>query len=560
MDKENNQSSTGRNKILIIGLDGATYDYLLPAIRAGWMPNLAKFLDDGTWADLDSTIPPLSAPAWTTFLTGKFSGKHGIFHFFERDRPGQEYSKSQVICGNNIRTFTIWDWLSLYDRRIISVNVPMTYPPRPLNGLLITGMMTPHGATDITYPPELALSLKNYQVDLDYFLGEEQFDWRYRPEMEIILGDLIKSVSDRTQVALDLMTDNVWDCFMIVFSETDRLGHHFWKYVENMFNVRSELSEKIQEFFFQIDQTIDQLRQVAGQDVPAMIISDHGMGPIPQKQVHIGDWLYKMGLTTLQPSRSKISLQSFLALVGLSKDTIVKILQRVLSVRVIDKLAEYSASFNPQLAISSSMAIAIPLYESVVGIDLISSGDEAARQNLIERLRHGLLDIIDPDTFESVVEHVYQRDELFSGQYTDLIPDLLIVLKSGYEASAKLGHRNIVSTRRPSEKSSVVTGSHQPQGIFMASGFPLKKLNKMDINLSLADLMPTILYLLDLDIPENLDGKVRLELFEKTYIREHPIRNVKVDEEFENRNVGNSEMTQNDDDLLRERLRGLGYL
>ncbi len=136
-------------RILIIGLDGATWTVLEPYIAAGALPNIARLRDGGVHGELRSTIPPLSAPAWATFMTGKSPARHGVFHFRRQDAGG-------IVDGRNIDSATLWDVLSHQNRRSIVINMPMTYPPRPVAGVVVTGLLTPPDAPVFTYPPELS--------------------------------------------------------------------------------------------------------------------------------------------------------------------------------------------------------------------------------------------------------------------------------------------------------------------------------------------------------------------------------------------------------------------
>src|ERR1051325_3108768 len=141
-----------RNKLFVIGLDGASFNVLDPLIARGYLPNLAKLIEGGARASLETTFPPITAVAWSSFMTGKNPGKHGIFEFVMREQG----SSRQLAVNASLRQGrAIWDILSAAGQRVIVHNFPCTYPPRPLNGLLIADFMTPRGRRDFTYPPAL---------------------------------------------------------------------------------------------------------------------------------------------------------------------------------------------------------------------------------------------------------------------------------------------------------------------------------------------------------------------------------------------------------------------
>jgi len=558
-----------RPRLLIIGLDGATYDILLPTMDAGLMPNLKAIADNGVRAVLNSTIPPLSGPAWTAFLTGKLAAKNGVFHYFRREAPGQSFSKSiAVVNGASIRTFTLWDWLGELGYRVISINVPMTYPPRPLNGLLITGVETPPGSQDFTYPPDLAASLSGYRIDQDYFLAERLFDWTSRPEPTRILADQIELLVSRRDTSLQLMREHDWDCFMVVFSETDRIGHYVWDQLKDALWSADALSSQIQDFFRELDRAIGQLREAAGPNTAVVVMSDHGMGPWACKQVHLADWLQRHGLTALEKGFNS-RLMSVLAAAGLSKDRVVALSRRFLPASVIDRIADRTTRLQPQVSVPGSSAVAVAVYASVAGIDLVAAHESSGmhemdqRRRLAEQIRQGVQEILDPDTGEPVIERVFLREELFVGPYMDQIPDLLLVFKPQYHASTAIGHKALVSPIRPTARAIHLRGEHRPQGVFMACGYPIRRLGVWEVPIALPDVMPTALYMLGATVPEDLDGEVKLDLFEETFVRQHPVRIVPVDKDFEARVARfptDSHMSSEDEERLRRRLQGLGYL
>ena len=140
-------------RVLVIGLDGATYDILDPMRAEGRMPNLDRLITEGTAGILESTKPPITPAAWTTFMTGKGPGRHGIIDFERYDPRTNTLSFNSTY---EIREPTIWNILSAKGLRVGSINLPMTFPPKPVNGFLISGFETPSTDAEFTYPPELS--------------------------------------------------------------------------------------------------------------------------------------------------------------------------------------------------------------------------------------------------------------------------------------------------------------------------------------------------------------------------------------------------------------------
>src|SRR6059036_19158 len=143
-------------KVVVIGLDAATWTVIRPCMAEGKMPNLAKLMKAGVSGTLESILPPITPPAWTSFMTGKNPGKHGIFHFMEA-QPGT-YGLRYLNAASR-RAKTVWRMLSDAGYTVGTMNIPFTYPPEQLNGFQISGMDTPSEKSPFIYPPELRSEL-----------------------------------------------------------------------------------------------------------------------------------------------------------------------------------------------------------------------------------------------------------------------------------------------------------------------------------------------------------------------------------------------------------------
>ncbi len=205
--------------MLIIGLDGATFDYIFPLMRKGRLPNLSKLMRTGSWGNLESTIQPITGSAWPSFMTGKTPAKHGVFDFIQQEiKEDVGLVNSQSIVGE-----TIFDIFSRNGKEVISINVPVTFPPWKINGYMITGMLSPENA-EITYPPEFKKELKDYRIDIkaSYKEGKEQ-------EM---INDIRDLLQNRTRYTTKILVEKRWDFAMVVFRGTDVIPHYFRKYMD----------------------------------------------------------------------------------------------------------------------------------------------------------------------------------------------------------------------------------------------------------------------------------------------------------------------------------------
>ena len=163
-----------KKRLLVIGLDGASFNVLDPLIENGHLKNLAGLIAGGARADLETTFPPITAVAWSSFMTGKNPGKHGIFEFVRLDHD----SRRELAVNASFRQGSaIWDLLSDAGERVVVHNFPCTYPPRKVNGLMIADFMTPRGRKDFTYPASLLSDLEArfgpYRLHLSQTYGKE---------------------------------------------------------------------------------------------------------------------------------------------------------------------------------------------------------------------------------------------------------------------------------------------------------------------------------------------------------------------------------------------------
>src|SRR4030065_410257 len=149
--------SSDHLRTIVIGLDGATFDLILPWVEQGHLPSFRRLIEEGSWGELESTMPPLTGPAWSSFITGKNPGKHGIYDFMYRDPKGY---RSITINATLRKGPSFWRLLGDQGKRVIVFNVPVTYPPEEVNGIMISGFPTPPKSKDFVYPPELREDLE----------------------------------------------------------------------------------------------------------------------------------------------------------------------------------------------------------------------------------------------------------------------------------------------------------------------------------------------------------------------------------------------------------------
>ncbi|GIK41925.1 MAG: nucleotide pyrophosphatase [Chloroflexota bacterium] len=556
------------NRVLVIGLDGATWDVLDPWLRDGSLPNLAKLRQNGSWGPLRSTLPPLTAAAWSTFMTGKRPGKHGVFHFinlFDSDTT----EKPRIVNARSIKSSSLWDILGHHQRKSTVINVPMTYPPRPVNGTMITCFLTPKNASVFTYPFELSQKLTDYIIDLDRFIDSKPYQDGHEvgtinPSLSL-LEEFREMTEKRARTTLSLMDSQPWDFFMVVFMSTDRMGHYLWPYHRSADpNDPPEiqaLCRGVHQYYQRLDEIVGELVTKAGENVTVVVMSDHGMGSKYSKRVHGNFWLQQHGwLATVQTNgaRSMTGAESWLKQLGLPRDKIGRLMFRLpgVSKNFVKKVAK-SRSVN--IDTEGSKAYFVPIYDNVAGIriNLVGEDKTALCQEIIQELEK----IVDPETGEKVVEQIYRGEEYYYGPYAVNIPDLIVIIKPDYGWGHHLGHYSSVVTKVVQAK--LLRGDHRLNGIFLANGPGIMSNPEPLTNLAIEDVAPTILYMLGLPVPSDIDGRVLTETLEPDILESRPVRYGEPVDFWPNKDealFSDEVISAEDEAEIHARLRALGYL
>ena len=207
-----------KKRMVVVGLDGVPHSFVQEMIQMGEFPNFQSLLHEGSLARMGSTVPCVSSVAWSSYMTGRNPGKHNIYGFVDRDPRSLEI---YIPTAKNMGCQTLWELLGLHGKRVLVINVPLTYPPRPVNGILI-GCFLCMNIDKVAYPKEISQMLKErgYRIDADARQARE--------DEASFLQDLHETLEKRVQIGLDLYEKEDWDFFQLHIMETDRMNHFFW--------------------------------------------------------------------------------------------------------------------------------------------------------------------------------------------------------------------------------------------------------------------------------------------------------------------------------------------
>ncbi len=550
-------------KVLVIGLDGVTFDLLGPWIEAGELPNLQMLMDQGAWGRLSTTLPPISSSSWSSFVTGVNPGKHGLVDFVF---PGADSYKVTMINSTSRRTRAIWDWLNDAGLSVGLLGIPTTYPTEPVDSFMISGFLAPGPDSDWAHPPELKAEL---QAELDGFQLAPNERYRSTRHLDLFLDDLTASVENRTQAAVYLMRTKPWDLFTVVYWDTDMVQHETWRLLDTRHprhdaEEAAAYRERILDFHRKVDGDVGRLLAQVDSDTLVVVMSDHGFGPVHSFFL-TNNWLASLGLLRFKRN-PWTAFKRVLFRLGYTPLGMFRIAKALGMARLRKKVRfqQKSGLVNrvflsfDDVDWSRTQAFSIgsfgQVYINVAGVrpqGIVQPGAEY--EALEESIAKQALGLRDPRTGEPLVERVYRREEIYGGPYIDRTPDL-IVQPRGWEYMA-FGHADFGSNKVV-ESITGLSGHHRPEGILILSGPGVTPGTRL-VNASILDLAPTILHAMGLAVPSDLDGRVLSEAFEVTSPGARPV----IRSEANIYKDGASLPGLSDEEMegVQEKLRGWGY-
>ncbi len=502
-------------RLLVIGLDGATFDLMAPMAALGWTPHLQRALQQGAHGVLRSTVPPLTAPAWGSFLTGVNPGKHGVYSF-QRRQPGT--MAREFIDGRALRGPRLWHWLAEHGLATACVNMPISYPPEPMpaGGLMVTGMLTPSTDDPFTDPPELADELRAMGYICDIRIKLHERDVASAAGVTGVARDLHQALLRREQALFKLLAERPTAAFVVVFETADRLQHYAWRAIEELLAAggppaHTALHAAVETCYRELDRVVGRLlAQAVGPETHIFFVSDHGFGPL-RSRFHVDAWLAQQGWLHYVPGKATLR-QRLRGPVQRSKRLLPRwLLRRGRQALAAGQLIDWSRT---QLYSGRSMEHAV--YVNLKGREPWGVVEPADYDRLRDAVANALLAVRDPANGQPVVQTVYRREDLYHGPYVDEAPDLLFTLAPGYEPSSEPLAHGVFSDARAEG-----AGIHQPDGIFLALGPGILPGASLPAH-KIEDVLPTILYALGLPVPTALDGQVIEAAFDPAYLAARP--------------------------------------
>ena len=557
-------------KVFLLGLDGATWDLLKPLASRGLLPNLSRLMGQGVSGTLRSVFPPLSPVAWTGVMTGKNSAKHGIFEFLEY---AQNPLLPRVNSSKNIKADLVWEIAGRHGKRTVAGGVPMSYPPRPAPGFFLGDFLSPANALD-------------FASDAQIFAELERAVGPYQPWSTTVhdngneantLKDLRAFLQHHLDAVKFLMKRCEWDLFMFDLMAIDRIQHELWHVWDDKHTARrgreaelDALKPGCDEFWSAVDRGVGEIEASLPEDASLILMSDHGFGPI-EKYVNFNVWLLERGDIALQDSLyvkqkhwcyqrgvTPEWVYGLMAKLGLAGQRVSRF--RGKQTAFLERFGESAFLSRKHIDWSRTKAYSQgnfgQIFLNLKGRQPQGCVEPADALALLDELKSALMAMPNPETGEPLVEHVYEAAEIYEGPYLGLAPDLTVVLKDWKYRTIGL---HDFTTNRVISPAFGPTGDHRMEGIFIGKGPAFAQGGRLDESANLLDIAPTLLQILGVPVPNDMDGKVLHEVldhsripastqFERDSLPVTPAEPVGV------------AYTEEEDAEIQQRLADLGYL
>jgi predicted AlkP superfamily phosphohydrolase/phosphomutase len=507
-------------RTVIFGVDGLAFRVLHPLIEQGELPNFGKLSVGGCEAILKSQYPPLTPPAWMSLSTGLKPSGHGVYDFWTYDDEGHGATRKAHVLTRRRGGKAIWNILSEYGKQVLVINVPTTYPPEAVNGIMVSGYTTPSAAVDFTYPAsfkdEIFRVVPNYQIDLEVAFRERlNVAGKVGPLTDAVLS----MTEERIKLSMYMLREKPWDFCYLAFIGADRLQHPFWEEV-------SSLHPRTNAYFRMLDDALGQILALLGPEDSLFVVSDHGFCG-HSRYFDINEYLYSKGLLSFtgesfEQDRRKanrgVQIRQLASRLGIR--TIARKVKRALKTAGFWPTSEFAPDGleRPTLEnVDWDKTLAyVPSLSGMPGgyADIFLSADMTEEQ--IAELVDDLKRQVHPGTGQLLIDAIYTNGVYGNGPYAPREPHLLLLPNEGITFRVELGNSSLWEDLGKS------FGSHHKDGVFYAYGGPFKRGFKAP-NAEIYDLVPTLLQAMELPLPHAFDGRILDELFvEKQQMEQSP--------------------------------------
>ena len=468
-------------KVFVLGIDSAEPDLVFNKWRSK-LPTISSLMEDGAWGKIASTVPPITCPAWVSGLSGYNPGHFGLYDLRYR-KPGT-YTGFGVVSSRMVTKPRVWDILSKHGLRSGVVFVPVTYPPKPLKGFMVSSFLTPTTKSPFTFPPMLKNDLfkviggeDNYIIDV--------YDYRRKDPRQLYEELKAKTEHDFKIIRYLLQRYKDWDFFMAVIMTVDRAQHTLWKFFDRehpRYIDDPELRDGLLDLHVQIDEELGKTLELLPKDTAVIVVSDHGAKRMFYR-INVNEVLAREGYLKLKDKPEK-----------------------PISLAEADKKGIIDWERTQAFALGAYIAQVFINLKGREPKGIVSESEyDSVREEIVD-----LLKSIRGPNGESLDNRIYMKEDVYRGEKLERMPDITVYFDNlHYGANESLGNESIYgleTVKGPDDS------NHGEYGIFVLKD-PENRVKGELKGLKLEDLAPTILDLLNLPSLRNIEGKSILGVF-----------------------------------------------
>jgi predicted AlkP superfamily phosphohydrolase/phosphomutase len=505
-------------RLLVIGLDCANPDFVFHDFRND-LPNLSLLMKEGIYGELQSTIPPITIPAWTSMLSSRDPGQLGLYGF--RNRKSYDYQDLAFANSSWVRDKLVWNYLEENGLTSILINIPQTFPPIPLKGIMVGCFLTPDKNADYTFPKMIKGELDKI-ADGDYIIDVRNFRTNDKDRLR---EEIYLMTRRRFKVIRHFLNSEPWDFFMFVEMGIDRIHHGFWRFhdrAHRLYQPSNPYQDVIHEYYVYVDEEIGMILNDIQDDTAIMVVSDHGAKRM-EGGICINDLLIRMGYLKL------------------------------------NYYPENPARLTPNMIDwKNTMAWGEGGYYSRVFLNVKGREPEGKidlwdYEKVREEIKKALEQMGDQDGKE-IGTRVFRPEDIYLS-LKGIPPDLIVYFGNlHWRGAGTVGNREIHIFENDTGPDDA---NHSEKGIFIFKGDFIDKLaypkkgDGMIDGLSIYDIAPTIIDLFGIEVPPSMIGK--------------SIFKMRCGEEFmdiseERKEPFMWDYSESEREEIRKRLNDLGYL
>lgn len=521
-------------KTLVIGLDGTSWDLIMPWINQGRLPNLQRLIKNGVHGRLKSCLPPVTCPAWKCYSTGKSPANLGVFWWTSVN--WQSKTMPTMHRSSSFKTPELWDYLNNGGLTTGIINMPTTYPPKKVDGFMVSGWESPQ-QSQFTYPPDLKNTITekyNYKTRTQPLLYQDKHQ---------TARHIIELMETRFNLAQDTLKNGTVDFLHLTLFYINTLHHFYWD------------DDVVLQAWTYLDKKIG---EIINDNINTIIISDHGSMKITTS-FYINSWLQEKGYLQVRNGPSK-----FLGTLGINQELLKTIATKMGLINMRKFLPRKAKNLIPQKGntisgrdfeglIDWDHSIVIGTGQGPIYLDKTKLNDRypAFRQNLIDEL----IQLKDPSTNKPMFKTIWTKEQIYRGKYYDSAPDLFLETNKHIYIAGGIKHSGVFDYQNANWKA-----ENDYYGILLAHGPAFKK-GKTIENAQIIDVTPTILYMHNMEIPADLDGQPLTDmLVNDTYCPTSTKKTTTVIKHDDNTLQYEPPGEHEESEDVKDRLKALGYL